>query len=62
MEFDFIVLSETKIIENQEPVFDITLPGYKEYLTPTESSKDGVKNYIKESFLVKRRKDLENEI
>ena len=34
VEFDIIAVSETKIIKNQEPTFDITLPGYKEYYTP----------------------------
>ena len=59
LEFDIIAVSETKIIKDQVPTFDITLPGYKEYLTPTESSKGGVIIYIKDSFEVKRRKDLE---
>ncbi|HAO14806.1 MAG TPA: hypothetical protein DDE71_04500, partial [Tenacibaculum sp.] len=62
VEFDIIAISETKIIKNQEPTFDITLPGYKEYLTPTESSKGGVLIYIKDSIVVKRRKDLESKM
>ena len=53
VEFDVIALSETKIIKNKNPTFDITLPGYKEYFTQTESSKGGVITYIKDTFNVK---------
>ena len=59
VEFDVIAVSETKIIKDQDPIFDITLPGYKEYGTPTESSKGGVLIYIKDNINVKRRTDLE---
>ena len=62
IEFDVITVSETKIIKNQDPTFDITLPGYKEYSTPTESSKGGVIIYIKENIHVKRRTDLESKM
>ena len=59
VKFDIIALSETKIIKDIDPTYDITLPGYKEYSTPTESSKGGVIIYIKEDINVKRRTDLE---
>ena len=62
VEFDVIAISETKIIKNQDPIFDITLPGYKEYSTPTESSKGGVIIYIKDTINVKRRTDLESKM
>ena len=62
IEFDVIAISETKIIKNQYPTFDITLPGYKEYGTPTEASKGGVLIYIKNSIVAKRRKDLESKM
>ena len=59
IEFDVIAISETKIIKNQAPTYDIKLPGYEEYGTPTESSKGGVILYIKNNIEVKPRKDLE---
>ena len=62
VEFDIIAISETKIIKNKEPIYDITLPGYKEYLTPTESSKGGVLIYVKDNINVKRRTDLESKM
>ena len=52
-------MSETRIIEGIEPIFDISIPGYKEFPTPTESSKGGVIVYVKENIDVKRRTDLE---
>ena len=62
IEFDIIAISETKIIKNQEPTFDIKLPGYREYGTPTETSKGGVLLYIKDSIVVKPRKDLDSKM
>ena len=61
-EFDIIAISETKIIKGQTPTYDITLPGYKEYSTPTESTKGGVIIYIKNAINVKRRTDLESKM
>ena len=60
VKFDIITLSETKIIKGTKPTYDITLPGYKEYSTPTESSKGGVIIYVKEEIEIKRRIDLES--
>ena len=57
--FDIIALTETKIIKDIEPIYDVRLPGYKEYLTPTETTKGGVIIYIKEEIDVKRRTDIE---
>ena len=36
---DIISITETKIIKNNSPAFDISLQGYKQYYTPTESKK-----------------------
>ena len=62
VEFDIIAISETRIIKGQDPTYDITLPGYKEYSTPTESTKGGVIIYMKEAINVKRRTDLESKL
>ena len=58
VEFDIIAVSETKIIKDQDPIYDISLPGYTPYSTPTESSKGGVLIYVKNNIVVKRRTDL----
>ena len=52
VKFDIIAISETKIIKKQDPIYDITLPGYNEYFTPTESSKGGVLIYVKDNINV----------
>ena len=63
LEFDIIAISETKIMKNTTPTYDITLPGYKEpFHTPTESHKGGVLIYVKENLDVKRRNDLESKM
>ena len=56
-EFDVIAVSETRIIDGIDPNYDISLPGYKHYHTPTESDKGGVIIYVKENITVKRRID-----
>ncbi len=61
-EFDIIAISETKILKDIDPIYDINLPGYRQYSTPTESSKGGVMIFYKESFTVNRRKDLEEQL
>ena len=49
VEFDIITISETKIIKNTDPNYDITLPGYKDlYSTPTESHKGVFLVHVKE--------------
>lgn len=48
VEFDIIAITETKIIKNIEPIYDIKLTGYDEpYHIPTESSKGGALTYVK---------------
>ena len=38
LEFDIIAISETKIRKNIDPIYDTSLPGYKDpFSTPTES-------------------------
>ena len=59
-EFDIIAVTETKIKKSSNPIFDLTLNGYKYYQTPTESAKGGVLIYVKENINIKRRTDLEN--
>ena len=39
------MLTETKIIKNITPTYDINLKGYKNYHTPTESIKGGGGGY-----------------
>ena len=59
VQFDIIAASETKILKNIKPTYDIKLPGYEEYPVPTESSKGGVIIYVKDNIEHKRRFDLE---
>ena len=60
IEFDIIAITETKIIKNVDPIFDVNLQGYQPpYQTPTESFKGGALIYVKEGIDVKRRTDLE---
>ena len=58
--FDCIGLTETKILKNTPANFDISLPGYKCYQTPTEASKGGTMLYMNDKFHSKQRNDLEN--
>ena len=62
IEFDIIAITETKIIKNVTPIFDINIPGYKPYQTPTESPKGGVIIYVKNGIDVKRRTDLDSKM
>ena len=60
IEFNIVAITETKIIKDVSPTFDIKLPGYQPpFHTPTESSKGGALIYVKEGIDVKRRLDLE---
>lgn len=58
--FDIIGLTETKIIKNCKPKFNINLEGYKTYFMPTEADKGGTLIYISETINAKRRLDLES--
>ena len=41
-EFDVIAVTESKIRSGIEPNYDLSLPGYSHFQTPTESEKGGV--------------------
>ena len=59
LQFDFICITETKIIKNIEPLVDITIDGYQYPVwTPTEATKGGVLIYVKEGIEFKPREDL----
>ena len=60
--FDVIGITESKIIKGITPVFDITLKGYNEYSTPTESDKGGALLYIAEHLYSIPRNDLDSAI
>jgi len=60
--FDIIGLTETKLIKNSTPNFDISLTGYKCYHTPTEASKGGSMLYIDDKFNSLPRHDLESSL
>ena len=57
--FDFICISESKILKGIEPLQDITLDGYQAPISvPTEASKGGVLIYAKTGIKFKPRDDL----
>ena len=57
--FDFICISESKILKGRDPLSDIHIKGYQSPVgTPTEASKGGVLMYIKEGINYKPRPDL----
>ena len=57
--FDVIGLSETRIKKNIKPIYQISLPGYKYYSTPTEMECGGTLLYIQNELNSKPRHDLE---
>ena len=61
-EFDIIAITETKIKAGIEPIYDLSLPGYSHYHTPSECDKGGVIIYVKENIDIKRRNDLEEKM
>ena len=60
--FDVIAISESKIKKGVTPSFDISMKGYKEYSTPTESDKEGSLLYIADHINSKPRKDLDSSV
>ena len=60
--FDIIALSETKILNNCEPLDNIFIEGYKYEHTPTKTEKGGVCIFYKDRFNFKRRDDLSKSI
>ena len=61
-DFDIIAISETRIIKDIEPNYDVSIEGYNHHYTPTESTKGGVLIYVKNNIEVKRRFDLEKKM
>ena len=58
-EFDFICLSESKIVKGSEPQIDINIDGYQPPEgTPTEGEKGGVLIYAKNGINYIPRNDL----
>ena len=57
--FDIIGLTESKLIKNVKPKFDIKIEGYNCYHTDTESEKGGSMVYVSDSLDSKERKDLQ---
>ena len=59
LKFDFVCITESKIIKNVEPKSNINIEHYHSPVgTPTESSKGGVLIYVKEGIDFKPREDL----
>ena len=58
-EFDVIGISETKLIKNEEPVINISLPNYTYVHTPSEAQKGGTLLYISNRLTYKLREDLQ---
>ena len=58
--FDVIGLTETKLMKNTKPNFDINLNGYKCFHIDTESQKGGSLLYISDALEVKERPDFAN--
>ena len=57
--FDFICITETKILKNKQPKVDLSIKGYQAPVgMPTEAQKGGVCIYIKEGIDWKPREDL----
>ena len=60
VDFDVIAVTETKIRVGIDPIFDLSIPGYKApFQTPTECAKGGALLYVKSGIDCKQRKDLE---
>ena len=58
-QFDVIGITETRIIKDVTPNYDIKISGYKEYSTPTEANKGGAIIYVSQKYNSKPRKDLD---
>ena len=57
--FDIIGITETKLVKDRKPDFDIQMEGYKCYHVDTKAEKGGSLIYISSSLNSKRRLDLE---
>ena len=59
-QFDIIGITETKIIKNKPPIYDMNINGYKHYSTPTESTQGGTLIYVNDHYNNKPRKYLDS--
>ena len=57
--FDVIGISDTKIKKGFDADYKVSIDGYNQYPTPTESDKGGVILYISKQYFCKHRKDLD---
>ena len=62
LDFDILGLAETRVIKEQNPIYDTSITGYKEYFTPTESTKGSTSLYINKNIESKARTDLEKNL
>ena len=62
LDFDILGLTGTRIIKEQDTTYDASITGYKEYFTPTESTKGGTSLYINKNIKSKERTDLEKNL
>ena len=62
LDFDIFGLTQTTIIKEQNPTYDTSITGYKEYFTPTESTNGGTLLYINKNIESKERTVLEKNL
>ena len=55
-------LTKTRIIKHQNHKYNTSITGYKEYFTPTESTKGGTSLYINKNIESKERTDQEKNL
>ena len=60
--FDILAISETKILEDSDPISNIFIEGYNFVHTPTKTDKGGVGLFIKNELNFKLREDLNKSI
>ena len=61
-QFDIIAITETKIIENIQPITNFSLEGYNFEYTPTKNDKGGVGIFFKKDFECEKRDDLSKSV
>ena len=60
--FDILAISETKIIEDSEPISNVFIEGYDFVHTPTKTKNGGVGLFIKKGLNFKIREDLNKSV
>ena len=58
IKFDFIGISESRLLKNKKPVVNTSLKGYNHVDCPTESNKGGTRIYISDNITFNERDDL----